>query len=214
MRKQPSARRWPAAVILAFGTGASAADSHCFDFSRPVTSPLRPSLPPSSEGTDVHAFGSHPNGLDWAAGRATLDLPIEAVYRKILEHRSLKDMSKTSLARIAEDRPGFLAFQYVDVLVRVRVLLVRLKIAWREAWGFAVARGTAGAPREIVAAYEKISGTRHIRHLCGSYVLSALDGGRTELSFYEEVDAARRSAEDTCNMHKGILRNLRKPRGT
>ena len=45
----------------------------------------------------------------------------------------------------------------------------------------------------------------------GVHVLRARDDGTTDVSLYEEVKADRRSAEDTRNMHRGILRNLRRP---
>lgn len=182
----------------------------CFNFSRPIVEPLGPEVPPSIDGRDVHVFGTRPDGVDWAAGRATLDLPIGTVYQRILEHESLKDMRKTTLVRTAEERPGYLAFQFVDVAVRVRAILFKMKVTWREAWGFVVAKGSAEAPERIVASYEKVAGTKHINHQCGSYIMDAKGGSTTELSFYEEIKAARRSAEDTRNMHAGILKNLRR----
>jgi hypothetical protein len=42
-------------------------------------------------------------------------------------------------------------------------------------------------------------------------VLQARDDGTTDISMYEEVKADRRSARDTSNMHRGILRNIRNP---
>jgi hypothetical protein len=62
-----------------------------------------------------------------------------------------------------------------------------------------------------VVSYQKIAGSGHIERQCGSYVLQARDDGTTDLSMYEEVKADRRSAEDTRDMHRGILRNLRQP---
>lgn len=202
------------ATLLALGAvpAAGAADpATCFDFARPVSALLRPPPAAAAGGADVHEFARRADGTDWAAGRALIAAPIARVYARILEHESLKDMSKTTLKRTSEPKPGYLAFQYVDVAVRVRALLVRMTIEWREAWGFVLTEGTEAEPRRIVASYQKVSGTGHIRHLCGQYVLSAVDAAHTDLAFYEEVRAARRDAEATRNMHMGILRNLRKP---
>ena len=200
-----------AAVAIALGSTAWSAEGSCFDFSRPILEPLRPPVPAAPDGSDVHVFGRRADGPDWAAGRATIQAPIEHVYGRILEFTCLKDMTKTTVNRHPENRPGFLAFQVVDIAVRVRALVVKKTIEWREAWGFALTEGTPHAPRRIVASYQKVSGTGYIKHLCGSYVMTALDAGRTDLAFYEEVRASRRNAEDTRNMHAGILRNLRKP---
>ena len=198
-------------MVVALASTVSGAESSCFDFSRPIVEPLRPVVPAALDGRDAHVFGRRADRLDWAAGRATIEAPIAAVYGRILEFTSLKDMTKTTVKRHPESRPGFLAFQVVDIAVRVKAVIVKTTIEWREAWGFALTEGTPDAPRRIVASYQKVSGTGHIKHLCGSYVMTAMDSGRTDLAFYEEVRASRRNAEDTRNMHIGILRNLRKP---
>src|SRR6185295_3486254 len=96
-----------------------------------------------------------------------------------------------------------------DVVVTLRALFVKVKVAWTEEWGYSLVEGTREAPRKIVVSYQKIAGTRHIEHQCGSYVLQAHDQATTDLSLYEEIKADRRSAEDTRDMHAGILRNLR-----
>jgi hypothetical protein len=48
-----------------------------------------------------------------------------------------------------------------------------------------------------------------VRHQCGSHLLRRLGPGRTDLFLYDEIDARRRSAEDTRDMQRGILRNIR-----
>ena len=180
----------------------------CFDLASKIDAPLRPPIP-SIEGRDNSAFGTYPSGIDWAAGRALMEMPIEALYAKLLDHRNVKDMRKTTLSTTVLERPGYLQFHHVDVVVLVRMLFVKMKIAWTEEWGYSLVEGTREAPRKIVVSYQKIGGTRHLKHQCGSYVLQAHGEAATDLSLYEEVKADRRSAEDTRNMHAGILRNLR-----
>ena len=199
---------------MALGVGLSAADPEksapCFDFTRKIDEPLR--LPiPLVEGRDEAVFGTYPDGMDWASGRAILDVPIRSAYEKLLDPRHVKDMKKTTLRTTLLDSPLYLRRQEVDVVVTVKVLFTKVKVAWTEAWGYSLVAGTPDDPRKIVISYQKTAGSRHLKHLCGSYVLESREDGRTDLALYEEVRASRRSAEDTRRMHAGILRNLRAP---
>lgn len=197
-------------LVLALATPLPAADarSACFDFDAPVVGPLRPPIP-LLDDRDNTVFGTYPGGVAWAAGRALVRAPIESVYAKLLDHRNVKDMAKTTIVTTLLERPGYLEFHHVDVAVRVRALFFVFKLEWTEAWAYRLAEGTREAPRKIVVSYEKIAGTRHIERQCGSYVLEARDPASTDLSLYDEIKAKRRSAEETRNMHLGILRNIR-----
>jgi hypothetical protein len=194
-------------VAVATRVGADAGTA-CFDFRAPVVEPMRPPIPLLADG-DNHVFGTYPDGIDWASGRALVQRPITAVYAMLLDHRNLKDKTRTTVVTTVLERPDYLAFHNVDVVVRIRALFFRIKLLWTEAWGYSLVEGTRDAPLKIVIAYQKIAGTAHIEHQCGSYVLWAHDSATTDLSLYEEVKADRRSAEDTRNMHRGILATLR-----
>jgi hypothetical protein len=196
-----------ALALAAFGEAAEPSRS-CFDFTTRIVEPLHPPIP-AIAGRDNSAFGTYRNGVKWAATRATVDMPITALYAKLLDHRNHKDMKKTVLTTTVLERPGYLEFHKVDVLVTLRALFFKMKVAWSEEWGFALAEGTREAPRKIVASYQKIGGAKYLKHQCGSYVLRAYDEARTDLSMYDEVIADRRSAQDTRDMEAGILRNLR-----
>ena len=206
-------RRHLLTAVVTLVLGGSVADAEpmppCFNFDQPIVEPLRPPLPLLDKGGNS-AFGNYPSGVVWASHRTVLDLPIETVYARLLDHRNVKDMSKTKLVTTGLDRPGYLQFDVVDVEVSLRALLVRMKIAWTEHWGYCLVEGTKDRPRKIVVSYQKAAGSRHIDRQCGSYVLQAREDGTTDLSLYEEVKAARRSAKDTHNMHLGILRNITK----
>jgi hypothetical protein len=207
-----AAARMTLSCLLAIAVAASGEAAEpsrlCFDFTAQIVDPLRPPMP-MIEGRDNSAFGTYPSGIDWAAGRAVVKLPIRTLYAKLLDHRNVKDMKKTTLSTTVLERPGYLELHHVNVVVSLRALFVKMKIAWTEEWGYRLVEGTWEAPRKIVVSYQKIGGTRYIKHQCGSYVLQAHDDASTDLSFYEEVKADRRSAEDTRNMHAGILRGLR-----
>jgi hypothetical protein len=200
-------------LLLAFlltnsAVAANDLDGPCFDYKQPVVEPLKPPIE-LVPGRDNHTFGVYPNGFDWASARAVLAMPIQTAYARLRDHRNLKDMAKTTLTIRVDERPPHLALQWVDVVVTLRALFLKVKVPWTEAWAFALVEGTKEEPRRIVASYQKVGGTSHLQHLCGSYVLQARDDGTTDISMYEEVKADRRSARDTSNMHRGILRNIR-----
>jgi hypothetical protein len=207
LRLPPGLFTLPILALAAFGEAAEP-PRPCFDFALKIIDPLRPPLP-RIEGRDNSAFGTYPSGIDWAAARALVAMPIGAVYAKLLDHRTVKDMKKTTLSTTVLERPGYLDFHHVDVVVTLRALFVKVKVAWTEEWAYSLVEGTREAPRKIVVSYQKIAGTRFIKHQCGSYVLQAYDETTTDLSLYEEIKADRRSAEDTRNMHAGTLRTLR-----
>ena len=111
----------PGLVILVLAAPAGARDrpGPCFDFTTSVVEPLRPPIP-MVPGRDNAAVGTYPSGAHWASARARLDMPIAAAYAKLLDHRNHKDMKKTALATTDMQRPGYLHFQRVDVVVTVR----------------------------------------------------------------------------------------------
>jgi hypothetical protein len=186
----------------------AAVGAPCFDFRAPVAQPMRPPIPLLAEG-DNYAFGTYPDGIDWASARALVQRPITAVYPMFLDHRNLKDKTRTTVVTTVLERPGYLAFHNVDVTVRIRALFFKLKLEWTEAWGYSLVEGTPDDPVQILISYQKIAGTPHIEHQCGSYILWARGPATTDVSLYEEVKADRRSAEDTRDMHKGTLGTIR-----
>jgi len=213
MWEGPTTMRLSSGVLLLILSAAAFAEAAepprpCFDFAVKVVDPLRPPIP-RIEGRDNSAFGTYPNGIDWASGRALVNVPITALYAKLLDHRNVKDMKKTTLSVTSLERPGYLDFHHVDIVVTLRALFIKVKVAWTEEWGYSLVEGSREGPRKIVVSYQKIGGTGYIKHQCGSYVLQANDDGTTDLSLYEEIKADHRSAEDTRDMHAGILRNLR-----
>jgi hypothetical protein len=197
-------------LTVALAGSGKAADSPrpCFDFTTTVVDPLHPPIP-MIPGCDNSAFGTYPNGVHWSATRARMAMPITELYARLRDHRNHKDMKKTVLSTSEMERPGYLDFQRVDVVVTLGALFIKKKVRWAEEWGYVLVEGTREAPRRIVASYQKVEGTRYLKHQCGSYVLEALDEATADLSMYDEVVAARRDAEDTRNMQAGILGNIR-----
>ena len=213
VRRGGRARSAVLALTAALATAASVSATElpagpCFDFTRKVVEPLTPVIP-LLPGRDNHVFGTSPGGVGWASGRVVLDMPVAAAYASLLDHRNVKDMTKTTITTTVVDRPDYLAFHLVKIVVTLRALFLKMEVPWTEAWAFSLVDGTAEAPRRIVVSYQKVAGTDHIKRECGSYVLQAREDGTTDLSLYEEVKADRRSARDTRDMHRGIVRNLR-----
>jgi hypothetical protein len=198
------------AVSLVGSGKAADAPRPCFDFTTTIVDPLRPPIPMIPD-RDNSAFGTYANGVHWSATRARINMPITELYARLLDHRNHKDMKKTVLSTSEMERPGYLRFQRVDVVVTLRALFFKKKIAWAEEWGFTLTEGTREAPRRIVASYQKVDGTRYLKHQCGSYVLQALEEATADLSMYDEVIAEKRNAEDTRKMQAGILENIRRP---
>ena len=204
------------AGLLAVALAGSEKDADqtrpCFDFTTPIVDPLHPPIP-MIPGRDNSVFGTYPNGIHWSATRARVAMPITEIYARLRDHRNHKDMKKTHVSTSELERPGYLGFQRVEVAVTLHALFFKTKVEWAEDWGFTLVEGTREAPRRIVASYQKVEGTRYLKHQCGSYVLQALDEATTDLSMYDEVVARRRDAEDTRNMQAGILANIRGEEG-
>jgi hypothetical protein len=200
------------AVLGSFGASApvatAAEPSPCFDveagFDRPLHEPIAYL---GSEDTSLH--GDRPDGTHWAATRAVLDLPARVLLEKLRDHRNVKDMSRTVLTARRFEHPDYLELCHVDVDVTVKALFVKLHLRWTEEWAYRLLAGSPERPELVVANYQKIAGTNHIRHQCGSYVIRRIDDDRSDLFMYEEIRARRRSSEDTRDMHRGILRNIR-----
>ena len=201
-----------AAAPLAAAEGPALAPSGaCFDLRGGFDTPLRTPLEPSGAG-DHSEHGTRADGVDWAATRAVVALPIRALLDKLLDPRNLKAMEKTKLVIRERHHPDYLALRRVDVSVRVKTLLVGFTLDWTEEWAWRLLEGTREAPERVLGNYQKVEGTGHIRHQCGSVLLQRLDAGRTDVFLYDEIDARRRSAKDTRDMQRGILANIRDDR--
>ena len=198
-------------ALAAFGEEAPDAARPCFDFTTTVVEPLHPPIP-MVPGRDNSVFGTYPNGVNWAATRARMAMPITELYAKLRDHRNHKDMKKTTLATTELERPGYLDFQRVDVAVTLRALFIKVKVGLDRGVGLRPRRGHAGEPAQDRGVLpERSTGHGHLKHMCGSYVLQAVDDATSDLSLYDEVIARRRGAEDTRDMQAGILGHIRGP---
>ena len=85
--------------------------------------------------------------MGWASGRVVLDVPVATAYANLLDHRNFKDMTKTTIVTTVENRPDYLAFHMVKIVVTLRALFLKMEVPWTEAWAFSLVEGTAEAPR-------------------------------------------------------------------
>ena len=194
-----------AAMTLAAQAGAP---SQCFDLARAESiKPLSSPIPFSAASRpDTIASGPNPQGGGWGAARAVLAMPIGEVLRLLMDQTTLKDPKDAELAVRHESHPGLAEFESVDITIHPFPLI---SLHWTENWAYRVITGTPDAPREALIAYQKISGTDHIRHFCGNIWLKSEGAGKTDFAVYEETDATRRSAEAIAQGHLGTLRTLR-----
>lgn len=178
----------------------------CFELGKKKVKPLREPIL-LTHGTDVGAFGKMKNGVSWGAARGIVKKSIRDVYNRLLDHRTLKDMSKTELKTTVSKLEGFLAVHRVEVKLNIWAFI---SASWVEQWGYVLTKGTRAKPQEILIVYQKVGGTNKLEHLCGSFVLQSLSPEKTDVFLYEQLKAPARSGKDTQQMHlhtMGILRS-------
>jgi len=183
----------------------SAGNQGCFDFTKKVSELLHPPIS-LLVATDNSDYGKKDKGIKWGAVRATVEKPILEVYKLLIDHRNYKDMSKTKLARTQIKNPNYLDYYRVSVSVNAFAFIW---IDWVEEWAYSLIEGTAELPREIRVFYQKISGTRHIKHLCGTIVLRKIGKSTSNIYFYEELKSKYQNGKGTVQHHMSTLKKLR-----
>ncbi|MGK5083869.1 hypothetical protein WDW37_11255 [Bdellovibrionota bacterium FG-1] len=196
-------------TLVSSSAWAGSSTQLCFDFSKPILSPLQPPIPYPSGSTsfpDTLQSGKHTDRGVWASARAQVKAPLSKVLEILRDPTTLKNPKDCDLHIEHLSRDALIDFETVDVVAHP-MPLVRIK--WREEWMFALAEGTLSAPKKVVFSYQKVAGTEHIKRFCGSIVLTAVNPTQTDLAIYEEIDATRRSANDVAKGHEGTLRTIR-----
>ncbi len=193
-------------------SSASADDSKektCFDFSKKAIPLLKkPSFLPDAVMPRVSSkSGSLSLGLFWGAARGQVGRPIQELIQEIAAHETLKSAKVSKMDITPLTNPDFLIRQQIDYTVTPFLFV---KVSWKEDWAFSLTRGTPEDPKEVEIFYEKTEGTSHIKHLCGTIVLSKMEDPKvTDVFLYEEAKATSRSEEDTKNGLIGTIRTFR-----
>lgn len=187
----------------------------CFDFKAAIKEPLVPPLEPSAkepiEKTDPFDFGrrerdSTKKRYDFAQLMAHVAAPIETVYERLTDPRTVRPDTSTKITLKDLPEPHFL--KQVEQHIWMRPVFF-LTLEWDERWAFTLVKGTKAKPEAILASYEKVAGTSHLRHLCGNILIQKLGPEKTLVYLYEEVDASRREAKQVLNGLRGTLSALR-----
>ena len=185
---------------------SSVAFANCFDFKAKIIKPLHGESALKAND-DVKDFGKADKNLTWALTRGEVKKPIQSVLSLLLNHNTTKSPRFHDLDVVTLQDSNYLSRHYVKFKIKPFLFIT---VEWEEEWGYALADGTPSEPKEIVISYEKVEGTSHIEHLCGSMVLRKLTASSTDVFMYEEAKATQRTATDTMNGVYGTLETLRK----
>lgn len=143
--------------------------------------------------------------VEFAGARALIQLPIKEVYEWLLDHTNWKDMSRTKLKVLESKKAGYEAFHTVDVDIHIWAFI---NLQWVEEWAYALLEGTPAAPKRYQISYQKLSGTGHVKRLCGSITLKEAGPNKTDAYFYEEALADRYHWQNMLEMHQNNIRRL------
>lgn len=181
----------------------------CFDFNKKVVKSLFPNLPLKSNEVTFDQGKRSIDEVEYAGARSLVNKSIMDTYKWLLDHTNWKDMTRTKLKVREIEKPGYMAFHRVEVDIHIFAFI---SLDWIEEWAYALVRGTKTHPQEIQISYQKVSGTGHVAHLCGSITLRKV-GNKTDILLYEEAYADRYHSEHMLNMHQNTIRALNgKPR--
>ncbi len=194
------------ALSLLLSSGGTVQAGECFDFSKKVTEPLKEPIV-LNETIDTSISGQTQSGVRWGSARGVVRKPIASAIERLLDPKTIKGPENRGVSIEKMQRPGYFAFRSVEMTVRPFLFI---SISWKEEWAYSLLRGTDAAPERILISYQKTEGTSHIERFCGSILVSKIDQNRTDLFFYEEIKAARRSPEDIIRGHIRTLESLRK----
>ena len=164
----------------------------CFDFSPHAAQ--SPSPLQESSRVKTAKSGTLDSDVVWALEERVISRPLPEIVSELMKHQATKSQEVSSMSVDSVPDSRFLVRQKVDFEVYPFPFIT---ISWKEDWVFVLQSGKPQDPERVWVGYQKAGGTSHIRHLCGSYLLSRKTGRETHVSLYEEVFATRRSLEDT-----------------
>jgi len=192
-----------------FGAGIG---DKCFDFSSRIDHVLRPDLTAQRSGSQgVLAPDSgkpttnEKDGIFWGVVTGDVHLPVRNVYFLLSDHNTTKSSRVEKMGVTEEMDPHYLLRQKVHFEIDPFPFVT---VDWDEEWAYALLEGTSEKPTKVLISYEKVDGTSHIKHLCGSILITQINPQSSEVLFYEEVQATNQSQGDTVSGLKGKLKNL------
>lgn len=200
-----------ALALLTVLLACTSAHAACFDFTKPIDKVLKAPTALAPGKTDkavsgiVEASGTDNAGVSWAEVRGKSPVPVSRIVWEMKSQVVRKGGGKDSGMTITPlTDPNFMAREQIEFVIKPFPLI---SVKWVEDWTFNLVQGTRDKPEKVIVAYEKVTGSSHVEHLCGSMVLTR-DGDGTDVSIYEEIKATRRSESDNLNGIRATLRNL------
>ncbi len=184
---------------------ADSPPSACFNFDKKVGKPLVPPLPLKSETEFALADGKIEDKIDWGSGRGLVSTDISTVYAWLLDHKNWKDLKRTEIKVKSLPNANFLELHEMVVDLHVFAFIY---INWVEQWAYELLKGTAKMPEQILASYQKVSGTDHLKQLCGSVLLTKKGENKTDVFFYEQAIAAHYDQAMIVEMHGVHLKTI------
>lgn len=190
---------------ISFASADDSKEKSCFDFSKKIIPlPRKPDLLQDAVLPRISSKSGHfSSSMFWGAARGQVGRPIQDLIQEIATHETLKSAKVSKMEITALQSPDFLIRQQVDYTVTPFLFI---KISWKEDWAFNLTQGAKDNPKEVQIFYEKVEGTSHIKHLCGTIVLTQVDPKVTDVFLYEEAQATQRTQEDT---EKGLVATIR-----
>lgn len=178
--------------VSALVASSALAAGPCFDLKDRVVSPRKETLAWTTAGRDVGDSGKDKRFV-WARLRGLVKRPIEKVYSFLSDPRRFKDPSVDELTLLPMDPGPFLTHFKVHALVKPFPFVT---VEWTDEWAFSLVEGAPARPETILLAYQKVDGTSHIAHYCGTLVLKRVDDETTDVAQYEESNITGKNLDD------------------
>ncbi len=204
----PAATALAAVVALAASlllAGAARADDACFDLSRPLAAPRRPSLPLPGDQRDASAAGAD-GELVWAQRRGLVRQPLAKIRAFLEDPRHFKSSRVDEMTLTPRPTGALLAHHDVHSLVRPFPLVT---VEWTDEWATSLLAGTREEPRAVLIAYQKRAGTSYIARWCGTVVLTRIDDTTTDVAQFEEAIITGRTHDEMQRDLAGMVATLR-----
>ncbi|MEW6058433.1 MAG: hypothetical protein AB1540_17670 [Bdellovibrionota bacterium] len=190
---------------MQLGFASDGENQGCFNFQEKIAKPLPWAEEVLNDRKNVEAHGKREHVV-WASVRGTVEKPLKEVLELLFDPEIIKGegVNETKIdSRI--ETPLFLRRQIVQNRAGPFIHRVR----WKEDWVFSLISGKSDKPEQILVSYQKSEGTSFIKQLCGNIVLRKLEGNRTDVFQYEQVNAKGHSSEDSLKSIKKVLERLR-----
>lgn len=183
----------------------------CYNFKEPINAPLRRPFSDNSplpEDKIKKAKGSVQRGewkVHWASAQAESLLSIKQIVKNLQNH-------KVTMSSSVDEHDVESSKDDHNQLTHLVNFLIKpfpfVRVRWTEKWVYSLWRGTENDPQVYHAAYQKIKGTSHIEHLCGSILVEQMPKTITRITLIEEAKATRTDVNKTLQSVVGTVKSI------